>query len=153
MSAPTHLTAEAYLTVASIMAGFGVTVLMFRIQRELTVENNPDDPDLRWLPWADWLILGSIVLSLGGVVFPLVAADNPEGLPFAFAAACCAAASLLLVAYPFAILDHYRLVWGKGRWRKSMRNTIAEPGEKIIVVTTFIAAILALAGILCGRLS
>jgi protein-S-isoprenylcysteine O-methyltransferase Ste14 len=144
-----HLSAEAYLTVASILAGFGVTVLMFRIQRELQVEN---DPDWTWLPWADWLVLGSIVLSLVGVVLPLVSVRDPGQFSYAIAAASCAAASLLLAAYPFAIIDHYRLAWGKGRWTKSMRNTIAEPGEKIIVIVTSIAGALIFASILYSRI-
>jgi hypothetical protein len=150
MGSTGHLSAEAYLTVASILAGFGVTVLMFRIQRELLVEH---DPDWTWLPWADWLVMSSIALSLIGVVLPLVVVSDPEQFAFAFAAASCAAASLLLAAYPFAIIDHYRLVWGKGRYRKSMRNAIVEPGERVIVIVAFCAATLVFAYILCSRFS
>ena len=153
MSTAAHLSPEAYLTVASILAGFGVTVLMFRIQRELQVVNEPDDPQLTWLSWADWLVVGSITLSLIGVVVPLVAVSEPKQWSYALAAASCTAASLLLAAYPFAIVDHYRLVWGKTRWRKTMRNKIAEPGAKIIVAIAFIAAIIAFASILYSRIS
>ena len=140
MSADAHLSAEAYLAVAAITAGFGVSVLMFRIQRELTVVNEPDDPSLNWLPWADWLILGSISLSLIGVILPLVIFKAPDQLKFSVAAASCAAGTVLLAAYPFAIIDHYRLIWGKRRWRKSMRNVIAEPGEKVIVIAAALIA-------------
>jgi len=62
---------EAYLTVASILSGFGVTVFMFRIQRELHVR----DTHLQWpnwLAWADYLVLAAIVLSLILVVLPIV---------------------------------------------------------------------------------
>ena len=47
---------EAYLTVASILSGFGISVLMFRIQRELHIqEKYPDAPN--WLAWADDLVI------------------------------------------------------------------------------------------------
>jgi hypothetical protein len=41
-------TPQPYLTVASILSGFGISVFMFRIQRELRVRDvHPD--------WPNWL--------------------------------------------------------------------------------------------------
>ena len=107
---------QPYLTVASILTGFCISVFMFRIQRELSVrDRHPDWPN--WLAWADYLIVATIVLSVVGVILPLVAVPTPSRASFSVAAASCAAASLLLLAYPFAILDHYRIEIGKIRGR------------------------------------
>ncbi len=86
---------QAYPTVACILSGFGIAVLMFRIQRELHMqERHPDSPKL--LAWADYLVIGSIALSLLFVVLPLVALPSPGKQALAFAAASCAAATILL---------------------------------------------------------
>jgi len=90
---------QPYLTVASILTGFCISVFMFRIQRELSVrDRHPDWPN--WLAWADYLIVATIVLSVIGVILPLVAVPTPSRTSFSVAAASCAAASLLLLAYP-----------------------------------------------------
>ena len=45
---------QPYLTVASILSGFSISVFMFRIQRELSVrDRHPEWPN--WLAWADYL--------------------------------------------------------------------------------------------------
>jgi hypothetical protein len=144
-----HLSAEAYLTVASITAGFGVTVFMFRVQRELTFENNPDDTRLAW---ADYLILASISLALVGAVLPLMLAPDPGPICYRLAAASCAASSVLLLAYPFAILDHYRIEWGKRRFRTSPSHAKGEPLEKALVVVSAVVAALLFAGILLSSI-
>lgn len=115
------MSAEAYLTVASILAGFGVTVLMFRIQRELHVrEVHPDWPN--WLAWADYMVLAAIFLALIVVVLPLAAIGAHPWI-LAVAAAGSSAAALLLAAYPIAILDHYRIGFGcKQKWPHSLRQ-------------------------------
>ena len=143
---------QPYLTVASILSGFGISVFMFRIQRELRVrDRHPDWPN--WLAWADYLVLSSIVLSLLLVVLPLVALPEPNRFAFSVAAASCAASSLLLVAYPFAILDHYRIEIGTWRTRqgeKPQARHKGEPIERVIVVSTGIIATLAFIAIVVG---
>jgi hypothetical protein len=133
---------QPYLTVASILSGFGISVFMFRIQRELGVrDRHPDWPN--WLAWADYLVLSSIVLSLLLVVLPLVALPAPSRFVFSVAAGSCAASSLLLVAYPFAILDHYRIEIGAWRTRegeKPQTRHKGEPIERVIVVVAGMAA-------------
>jgi len=143
---------QPYLTVASILSGFGISVFMFRIQRELRVrDRHPEWPN--WLAWADYLVLSAIVLSLLLVVLPLVALSEPSRFVFSVAAASCAASSLLLVAYPFAILDHYRIEIGTWRTRegeKPQTRHKGEPIERVIVVITGIIAALTFAAIVVG---
>ena len=140
---------EAYLTVACILSGFGIAVLMFRIQRELHMqERHPDSPN--WLAWADYLVIGSIALSLLLVVLPLVALPSPGKQALAFAAASCAAATILLAGYPPAILDHYRIEIGANR--KGDRNK-GEPIEKVLVLLTAFIAVAVFAGVVAWRLA
>lgn len=131
---------EAYLTVASILSGFAVTVLMFRIQRELNVrERHPDWPN--WLAWSDYLVLAAIVVSLIFVVLPIVSLREPSEGVLKFAAGSCAASVILLAAYPFAILDHYRIEIGA---KRNGERTKGEPVERVIVTAAFILAAAAL---------
>jgi hypothetical protein len=136
--------AEAYLTVASILSGFGVTVLMFRIQRELEVRKAyPRWPN--WLAWADYLVLAAILLSLLAVVLPIVAMGEPTDLVLNVAGGACAAAAIMLAAYPIAILDHYRIEIGATR-RGDRRK--GEPIERKVVVVALILAAGALIGVI-----
>lgn len=128
--------AEGYLTVASILSGFGVTVLMFRIQRELQVRAK--DPESQtWLAWADYLVLGAIILSLIFVVLPIVATGHPGNSVLNLAAASCGASAVLLAGYPFAILDHYRIEIGTKREGERAKG---EPVERWIVIVSSILA-------------
>ncbi len=133
---------QPYLTVASILSGFCISVFMFRIQRELGVrDRHPDWPN--WLAWADYLVLASIVSSLSLVVLPLIAFPEPTEFVFSVAAGTCAATSLLLLAYPFAILDHYRIEIGVNRPESIEVRHKGQPIEKIIVIVTSCIAVLA----------
>lgn len=138
-------TPQPYLTVASILSGFGISVFMFRIQRELRVrDEHPEWPN--WLAWADYLILAAILLSLLLVVLPLTAIAEPGRLIYSVAAGSCAAASLLVAAYPFAILDHYRIEIGTWRTREGehpQERHKGEPVERLIVVTAAVLAAVA----------
>ncbi len=140
---------QPYLTVASILTGFYISVFMFRIQRELGVrDRHPDWPN--WLAWADYLIMATIVLSVVLVILPLVAVPAPGRFIYSVAAGSCAAASLLLLAYPFAILDHYRIEIGTWRTKQGESPHArhkGEPLERIIVVTAGIVAALTFAAI------
>ncbi len=140
---------QPYLTVASILTGFCISVFMFRIQRELSVrDRHPDWPN--WLAWADYLIIATMVLSVVLVILPLVAAPAPGRVIYSIAAGSCAAASLLLLAYPFAILDHYRIEIGTWRTKQGEsphERHKGEPIERIIVVTAGIVAALVFAAI------
>ena len=135
-------TPQPYLTVASILSGFGISVFMFRIQRELRVrDEHPEWPN--WLAWADYLILAAILLSLLLVVLPLTAIAEPGRLAYSVAAGSCAAASLLIAAYPFAILDHYRIEIGTWRTREGEQPQERHKGEPIERFIVLVAAVLA----------
>ena len=135
-------TPQPYLTVASILSGFGISVFMFRIQRELRVrDEHPEWPN--WLAWADYLILAAILLSLLLVVLPLTAIAEPGRLAYSVAAGSCAAASLLVAAYPFAILDHYRIEIGTWRTREGEQPQERHKGEPIERFIVLAAAVLA----------
>lgn len=143
-------TPQPYLTVASILTGFSISVFMFRIQRELGVrDRHPNWPN--WLAWADYLIITSIVLSVVLVILPLVAVPDPGRVIYSIAAASCASASILLLAYPFAILDHYRIeigTWRTRRGEKPLARHKGEPIERIIVVAAEVIAAVVFATIL-----
>jgi hypothetical protein len=125
---------------------------MFRIQRELQVrDKNPEWPN--WLAWADYLVIATIVSSLLFVVLPLTAFPQPSEFVFSIAAGTGAATSLLLLAYPFAILDHYRIEIGTWRTRKGERPEArhkGEPLEKVIVIVAGLAAVVAFVVVILG---
>jgi hypothetical protein len=122
------------IAASAIIVGFGLTVIMFRIQRELLVRENPDKyPGWPiWLAWSDYLILFSALLGFGAVVLVLAFSL------LAIASAFCAAAVILQFAYFPAILAHYRIEIGKNRTGKREKG---EPWEKWIVR---LAAVIAL---------
>ena len=95
-------------------------------------------------------MIGSIALSLLLVVLPLVALPSPGKQALAFAAASCAAATILLAGYPPAILDHYRIEIGANR--KGDRNK-GEPIEKVLVLLTAFIAVAVFAGVVAWRLA
>jgi hypothetical protein len=96
----------------------------------------------------------------------LMIVREPNKCSISLAAASCAAASILLAAYPFGILDHYRIEWGKSRWG-DLRNAISdegkvpwekltprrkgEPIEKGIVTAASALAVIAFVGVLLTR--
>lgn len=141
---------QPYLTVASILTGFCISVFMFRIQRELGVrDRHPEWPN--WLAWADYLIVATIVLSVLLVILPLVAVPAPSRTVYSIAAGSCAAASILLLAYPFAILDHYRIeigAWRTKRGEEPQARHKGEPIERLIVVAAAILATMTFAAII-----
>lgn len=125
------------LTVASISSGFGVTVFVFRLQRELVMQ---EKNLLSWIPWADRLVIASVLISLLFVIIPLVSISSPIALIKRVGAGGCSASSILLAGYIPAILAHYRFIFGdhtKGRWNP-------EPAEKWIVITTVSVAMAAM---------
>jgi hypothetical protein len=140
------LDADAYLSVASILSGFGITVLMFRVQRELKLKEMKPPKVIR-LAWADYLILSAITLSLILVVLPLLLLRSVPEICITPSAASCAASCILLAAYPIAIIDHYHIEWNK----RSGKGLKGEPGERLIVTAAATLALLAFAAIFVLR--
>jgi hypothetical protein len=127
------------IAAATIIVGFGVTVIMFRVQRELWVqEQHPDWPS--WLAWSDYLIIASVVLALFLAIVPLLAVSVMTSLVQALAAASCVAAVILQAGYIPAILAHYRIEIGRKRKGDRLKG---EPAERRFV---FISAALATVG-------
>jgi hypothetical protein len=137
-----------YLTVASLLSGFSVTALMFRVQREIEVQK--DQTSDSWIACADFLILATIFLSLIFVVLPLVFFSPPAPkLIIHFARSCCSASAVLLAGYPAAILDHYGIL---PFFERKAPPVQAAPIEKWIVLASFVFSALALIGTFClGR--
>ena len=116
-------------TVASIISGFGVAMLFFRIQRELHMDERKEQI---WIPWADWLLVAATLISLLAVLLPLVMLPGSSAA-LKIAIAACGASIVLVAGYVFAILAHYRLLWGKGR---SGPRDNPEPAERALVYVT-----------------
>ena len=127
------------IALAAIIIGFGSTIVTFRIQREVAMEK---EAERIWLPWADWLILLAIGLSVTFVVL-LLAKVTP--VRTAFAAAAGATAIVLEAGYIPSILAHYRIWFGKGRHQKRIPREQGEPAEKVFVILTIAVAVLTLA--------
>jgi len=97
-------------SVASIVVGFGATILVFRIQRELEMRNRGE---ATWIARADWLIvIATTIAGFAGLILPL---SIPQLQYTPLPSAACASAVALLVGYVFAILAHYRLIFGRTR--------------------------------------
>lgn len=142
------LSADALIAVESIIAGFGVTALMFRLQRELSISDenwrrratDPSIPRVRtWLPYADYLLIAAVLLALILGVRPLLVAFDESTLRLARAAT--AAATVLLAGYVPTILGHYRFLHGLHESRPLLPFW-----EGIFLVITVVGAIRAAYG-------
>jgi hypothetical protein len=115
-------------TIASLIAAFGGSMLFFRIEREIKMHG---DGQINWIPWADRLLILATFISLAFVLLPLVAAHPLSWTYRRVPAAACAAAITLVATYPFAILAHYRFIFGGNR--KGPRYN-PEVGERWAVI-------------------
>ena len=122
--------------IAAIIAGFGVAMLFFRIQRELQMI---DRNDRIWIPYADWLLISATLVSLTLVILPLLALPSSSALKLKIPTAACAATSIMVTGYIVGILSHYRLILGKNR---SGPRKNPEPAEKFIVWSAAALAII-----------
>jgi uncharacterized membrane protein YhaH (DUF805 family) len=132
----------ALATVASLIAAFGGALLVFRIQREIQMH---DQMEIQWIPWADRLLVGATLTALLLVLLPLTALTNRPGRLADLPSAACAAAVLMVAGYIFAILAHYRLLFGR---RRSGPRLNPEPAERWIVLATLLLAAILLAALL-----
>jgi hypothetical protein len=123
------MTASDLLTVASIIAGFGTSAFVFRIQRELEMSARGERT---WFPVADALLLAA---TLGAYLALIVLLSEYRSVEVA--RSTLIAASVLALGYFPAVLAHYRLVIGTTR--TGLRAN-PEPAEKWITWVTIIAA-------------
>jgi hypothetical protein len=140
--------AATLTTVASIIAAFGIAMLFFRIQRELYLveqwmkertsssqsEQSVDKPII-WLAFADWLLVGATLICLLLVILPIT-----FSLGLRLPAAASAAAIIMVAGYVFAILGHYRIVFGQNR---SGGRSNPEPWELFFVTLVLVVALAA----------
>ncbi len=129
-------------TVASIIAGFGGTMLVFRIQRELQMLKQGEKI---WIAFAEWLLISATLISLLLVIVPIVSFPSLSGIFARLPAAGCSAAAILLAGYILAIQAHYRLILGANR---TGPRTNPEPAERAIVLIITCVAFLAFLGVL-----
>ena len=130
----TEFSPGAVIAVAAIVFGFGVTVIMFRIQRELEMRKKGEPS---WIACSDHLIFASIFVSVFCVFLPTFLLPK-FNCTVAIARAGCVAAIILEAGYIPSILAHYRLGFGKNRIGG---RTNPEPTERLFI---WIAAILAI---------
>jgi hypothetical protein len=130
--------ASTLATVASIISGFGVAMLFFRIQRELQMHEKMEP---NWIPWADWLLVYATLFSLVLVLLPIVAVPSSVTFTRRIAASACAGALVMVAGYIFGILAPYRLIFGTGRVQADLPHENPEPAEKYIVITAFVVAV------------
>lgn len=123
--------------VASIIAGFGATMLTFRIQREIEMRKLGE---ASWIPFADWLLIAATVFCLVFAVVPLMLFGTSKPFVTNIARGICAASALMVGGWIFGILSHYRLILSGGR---TGPRENPEPAEAIIVLIAFIFAIFA----------
>lgn len=124
------------IAVAAIIFGFGLTVFMFRLQREIWVkENRPNWPS--WLAWSDYLILGAILLAVCSVTL-LLANCLPTQVVLRVTSAACVAAIVLEAGYIPAILAHYRIELGTSRTGNRKKG---EPAERWFVCISVMIAL------------
>jgi hypothetical protein len=126
-------------TVASVTAGFGVAVLLFRIQRELDMQQQDER---NWIPWADWLLFISTITALVVVLLPLVLFPGSDAVGNRLPTAGCAAMLVAMTGYVVGILAHYRLIFGS---KRSGPRDNPEPSERVVVLVTIVGALVAFA--------
>jgi hypothetical protein len=132
-----------------MVAGFGVIAIMFRLERELEVQEKYGLAAESRLAWADWLIITSVVLALFVVVL-LIGVPGATPNSRAFAAAACVAAALLQIGYVPSIFAHYGINLGK-RVKTEDRKS-GQPVEVWLVPAFAIIAIGLFVWVLCRNL-
>lgn len=131
------------IAIAAMIFGFGIVVIMFRVQRELWVQEHHPDWQY-WTSWADWLVLASVPL-VGCLTIVSLLAFPGTRLGEALAAASCGSAVLLQIGYIPAIMAHYRIFFGRQRRKDGIPRAQGEPAEKVLVILTVVIAMLAFA--------
>ena len=112
--------------VAGGVAAIGVTILIFRIQRELRMH---EKGEITWVAFCDWLVIVATIVSLLFVILPVVVGDPATQGPLPAAAA--ALGVILMIGWIPSVLAHYRLILGKNR---TGPRTNPEPAEGLLVI-------------------
>lgn len=137
------------IAIAAMIFGFGIVVIMFRVQRELWVREHHPEWE-HWTPWADWLIFASVLL-VGCLTIVSLLAFPGMRRGEALAAASCGSAVVLQIGYFPAIFAHYRMFLGKQRFKDDVPRAKGEPAEKVFVILTVVIAVLTFAFVFCQQ--
>ena len=110
-----YITLGDLIVSAAIVIGFGVLVIMFRVERETRVldlnEERSDKPLDVHIAGADWLIIASIVFAVALVIVPLLGYPGPVlALRRTIAAIADIFSVILQLGYIPAILAHYGII-------------------------------------------
>lgn len=124
---------DALARLASVIAGFSLTVFIFRLSRELHLKEAGEPT---WIPWADRLVLTAFFICVLTLIALLLLPIPPPWRVIVVGAACVASL-VLLAGYVPSICAHYRL-WFGTRSTGERRNP--EPAERFWVHATSIAA-------------
>jgi hypothetical protein len=132
------------IVTAGIVLGFGILVVVFRVQREVTMMDSYELADRNipktHLARADLLIIASIALATLLVILPLVGIPRPSRAWLALAAAACVAAAFLQLGYVFAILAHYDIGIKSKQSKKTIERKPVEGSEGRLVLAWFVLA-------------
>ena len=123
----------ALAAIGAMIVGFGIVAFVFRIQREIQVEETllkewkeeakqrgleTNEGELRekvaayhWIPWADRLLIIGVTVALLLVLLPIALTKSTSTLWGArLPAAACSASTAALAGYIPALLVYYHLV-------------------------------------------
>jgi multisubunit Na+/H+ antiporter MnhC subunit len=103
------------IVTAAIVIGFGVTVIMFRVERETRLQDESDKVLELRIAGADWLIFVSTSLAVLAIVFLLWSPRPVMQWQKSVAAIANVVAVFLQLGYIFAILAHYGISIGEGK--------------------------------------
>ena len=93
------------------------------------------DKPIIWIAFADWLLVGATLICLLLVILPIT-----FSLGLRLPAAASAAAIIMVAGYVFAILGHYRIVFGHKRIGPRFNP---EPWELFFVILALVIALAA----------
>jgi hypothetical protein len=126
---------ETLATIASLVATAGAATLLFRIQREIVMEQQQQRI---WIAGADWLMIGATLVAIVLALLPLLFFYDSELGGRRIPTAACTASLAAMGGYSLGILAHYRLLFGKGR---SGDREPTEPAELVIILVTVAVAV------------
>jgi small-conductance mechanosensitive channel len=123
------LEAADLIATAAIVAAAGVVVLMFRLQRELSL-----NPKQRWIAWADGMMILATLSALIAVCM-LLFFGKYDLQARAVAAGACLLSTVLVFGYVPAILAHHELKFTLNDNPKEQRGgrENPEPAERRII--------------------
>ncbi len=127
------------VTVAGVMLGVGVAILLFRLARELYMG---EQGERNWLAYSDRLVVGMCILTLVVLLLPVLGVESRRATVLLSRSAILGG-FVMLLGWVLGILAHYRFIGGKGRPRQ---RDNPEPLERTVVLVTTGIALLAVLG-------